>query len=70
MKINELVDLLAEIAENDLADGSQIDEHPCSLAITAINVSFRAGYSLGYDKNADIYKAGEQLERFKDETEI
>jgi hypothetical protein len=70
MNINKLIGVLAEIAENDLTDGNVISEHPCSLAITAINVAFIAGHSLGYDKTADIYKVGEQLKIFKEEAEI
>ena len=37
MNKEELIDLLGEIAEKDLSDGSELSDHPCSLAIRTIN---------------------------------
>lgn len=37
MKKNELCELLSEIAENDLAEGTDIYDHPCIVAIRAID---------------------------------
>lgn len=36
----ELTSLLADIAEGDLAEGSDLFDHPCSVAIRAINQCF------------------------------
>jgi len=37
MKDSELIEILGEVAEIDLADGSDIYDHPCSCAIRRIN---------------------------------
>lgn len=36
MKLNELIDLLRDLAEKDLADNADIQDHPCSVAVRAI----------------------------------
>lgn len=36
MKKEELIELLTELAQKDLVDGADIDNHPCSIAIRAI----------------------------------
>ena len=38
MDITELKELLNELAVNDLADGTDIYDHPCSVAIRALDV--------------------------------
>ena len=40
MNKEELIALLKEIAETDLADGSVIHDHPCSVAVRAIEQCF------------------------------
>ena len=40
MDKKELIALLAEIAEKDLAEGQDIYDHPCSVAIRALNNCF------------------------------
>lgn len=40
MNRKELVELLQEVASYDLADGSNIYDHPCSVAIRAIDKAF------------------------------
>lgn len=40
MNRKELVELLNEIAEKDLSDGSDIHDHPCTVAVRAINKCF------------------------------
>ena len=37
MNRSELIELLTELALKDLSDGSDIYDHPCSVAIRAIN---------------------------------
>ena len=59
MKIAELEEILKEMAVNDLAEGSDIDDHPCMVAIRAIDEAFIVG-------DADI----ETLEHFKMTTEV
>ena len=36
----ELIELLEKVAEVDLEDGADIRDHPCSVAVRAINQSF------------------------------
>jgi len=36
----DLKELLQAIAENDLADGCSIDDHPCAVAVRAIDGCF------------------------------
>lgn len=36
----ELIELLETIAEKDLIEGSDVSDHPCSVAIRAINKAF------------------------------
>lgn len=38
MNIKETKDRLAELAENDLCDGSDIYDHPCSVASRMIDI--------------------------------
>ena len=38
MNTKILIELLSELAEKDLADGSDILDHPCSLAVLEITV--------------------------------
>ena len=59
MKIKELEEILIEMAVNDLAEGSDIDDHPCMVAIRAIEKAF---ISVCVDK--------ETLEQFKMDTEV
>lgn len=40
MNREELIDLLKKMAVNDLEDGSDIFDHPCTVAARAINKSF------------------------------
>ena len=40
MNKEQLVELLKEVAKNDLSDGMDIFDHPCTVAIRAINQSF------------------------------
>ena len=40
MNINELKELLEEMADKDLSDGSDIYNHPCSVAIRALDRCF------------------------------
>lgn len=40
MNKSELVELLETMAKKDLTDGADISDHPCSVAIRAINQSF------------------------------
>ena len=40
MNREELNDLLEQVAANDLAEGADIFDHPCSVAIRAINQAF------------------------------
>ena len=40
MNRKELIQLLQEVALYDRADGSNIYDHPCSVAIRAINEAF------------------------------
>ena len=70
MKINELTQILEELAAKDLEDGANLNDHPCSLAVKAINYAFNVGYCLGYDFNADIDDLHKQRERFKSEVNI
>ena len=65
MNINELTDILVEIADKDSAEGTALFDHPCIVAIRAIDAAFGAGYSLGFDRNADVNTIGEQLVKFK-----
>lgn len=37
MNINELKELLTEIAEKDLDEGADILDHPCTVAVRAID---------------------------------
>lgn len=41
MNKKQLIDLLAEIAEKDLVQGCDIEDHPCCIAIRAIDQCFR-----------------------------
>lgn len=59
MKIAELEEILREMAVNDLAEGSDIDDHPCMVAIRAVEEAFISG-------DADK----ETLEEFKITTEV
>lgn len=36
----ELKEILSEMAENDLEDGADIFEHPCTVAIRALDKAF------------------------------
>lgn len=40
MNRQKLVELLENIAENDLEEGSDLKDHPCSVAIKAIHQCF------------------------------
>lgn len=40
MNRTELVELLKELAEKDLAEGTELFEHPCSVAVRAIEQCF------------------------------
>ena len=40
MNKKELVELLHELAEGDLADGSNLADHPCVLAASALDRAF------------------------------
>ena len=40
MNINELKELLSEMAEKDLVEGHDIYDHPCSVAIRALDQCF------------------------------
>ena len=40
MDIEELTDLLEHIAEKDLEAGADLFDHPCSVAVRAINKAF------------------------------
>lgn len=42
MKMNriELIELLEEIAKRDLEEGANINDHPCLVAVRAINQAF------------------------------
>lgn len=40
MNKSELVDLLCQIAEKDLANDADLRDHPCMVAIRAINTAF------------------------------
>ena len=70
MNINELNEILVELAEKDSASGTALYHHPCMVAIRAIDKAFGAGYSLGFDRNADIHTIGQQLVRFKSEAKV
>lgn len=70
MKISELEEILREMAVNDLTEGSDIDDHPCMVAIRAIDKAFNVGYSLGFDQNADIDKKALHLDKFKKLSEV
>ena len=37
MKKPELIDILEKLAKEDLEDGEDIFDHPCSVAVRAIN---------------------------------
>ena len=37
MNKEELIDLLEDLAKKDLEDGADIFDHPCSVAVRAIN---------------------------------
>ena len=40
MNKKELCDLLTEIAERDLVEGSELSDHPCFVAVRAIESCF------------------------------
>jgi len=40
MNKTQLIELLNELAEEDMAEGSEIYDHPCSVAIRALNKCF------------------------------
>lgn len=40
MKIIQLKGLLESLASNDLSDDSSIDDHPCMVAVRALDQSF------------------------------
>jgi hypothetical protein len=40
MKKKELIELLEDIAKKDLVDGSDLFDHPCSVAVRALNECF------------------------------
>ena len=40
MNKQELIELLEKVAEYDLEEGSELRDHPCSVAIRAINQCF------------------------------
>lgn len=40
MNKNELIELLSELASLDLVEGENIEDHPASVAIRAINQCF------------------------------
>lgn len=40
MNRDELKELLQELAETDLSDGADINDHPCSVAVRAIDQCF------------------------------
>ena len=64
MKIKELYEILNTISQEDLNAGSDIFDHPCQVAIRATEAAFKAGFSLGYDANADIEMLDHQYEKF------
>jgi len=70
MNINELTDILVDLADKDSAEGTALFDHPCMIAVRAIDAAFGAGYSLGFDRNADVNTIGEQLVRFKNEAKV
>ena len=37
MNKNDLIKLLEELSKNDLSSGSDVYDHPCSVAVRAIN---------------------------------
>lgn len=40
MNKTDLIDILTEMAEKDIVEGHDIHEHPCSVAVRAINKCF------------------------------
>jgi len=52
----ELIELLQELVESDLVVGSNIYDHPCAVAIKAINqcfddIKFLQGIAKGNERN-------------------
>ena len=47
MKIGELRELLKDLSEQDLAEGSNINDHPCSVAIKVIDDAYISHFGEG-----------------------
>ena len=61
MDKTELIELLADLADGDLAEGADIDDHPCSVAIRALKelkeiIDNKDNYIEGLEANREIYR--------------
>ena len=60
-----MIELLEKLAEKDLVKGHDIFDHPCSVAIRAIDDAFMAGFDC-----YEIDDSDEKLKEFKETEEI